>query len=93
MKIHKISQIPVEDSSGFVGAIDEADLLRKYIENKDISGLPIKNVMHKPFPVVEKHTPIEAVSKLFNKENNAVLVKLAEDNYRIITKYDIISAL
>ncbi|MDA9070034.1 pyridoxal-phosphate dependent enzyme [Flavobacteriaceae bacterium] len=93
MKAHKISQIPVEDSSGFVGAIDEADLLRKYIENKDISDLPIKEVMHKPFPIVDKNTPIETISKLFNKENNAVLVKLEEGNYQIITKYDIISAL
>ena len=93
MKTHKISQIPVEDSSGFVGAIDEADLLRKYIENKDISDLPIKEVMHKPFPIVDKNTPIETISKLFNKENNAVLVKLEEGKYQIITKYDIISAL
>ncbi|WP_298338466.1 pyridoxal-phosphate dependent enzyme [uncultured Algibacter sp.] len=93
MKAYKISQIPVEDSTGFVGAIDEADLLRKYIENKDISDLPIKDVMHKPFPVVDKHMPIEEISKLFNKENNAVLVKLSKDNYQIITKYDIISAL
>ena len=30
---------------------------------------------------------------LFNKENNAVLVKLEEGKYQIITKYDIISAL
>ncbi|WP_298496894.1 pyridoxal-phosphate dependent enzyme [uncultured Algibacter sp.] len=93
MKAHKISQIPVEDSTGFVGAIDEANLLRKYIENKDISNLPIKDVMHKPFPIVDKNTPIEAVSKLFNKENNAVMVKLDDGNYQIITKYDIISAL
>jgi cystathionine beta-synthase len=93
MKTYKISQIPVEDSTGFVGAIDEADLLRKFIENKDISNLPIKDVMHKPFPIVEKNTPIETVSKLFNKENNAVLVELGEGKYQIITKYDIISAL
>ena len=93
MKKYKISQIPVEDSSGFVGAIDEADLLRKYIENKDISDLPIKDVMHKPFPIVSKKTPIEDISKLIHRDNNAVLVKLDEGSYQIITKYDIISAL
>ena len=49
--------------------------------------------MHKPFPIVDKNTPIEVISKLFNKENNAVLVKLEEGKYQIITKYDIISAL
>ncbi|WOD42920.1 pyridoxal-phosphate dependent enzyme [Hwangdonia lutea] len=93
MKKYKISQIPVEDSTGFVGAIDEADLLRMYIENKDISDLPIKDVMHKPFPVVGKSTAIEAISKLFNRDNNAVLVKLDNGTHQIITKYDIISAL
>ncbi|WP_418604280.1 pyridoxal-phosphate dependent enzyme [Hwangdonia sp.] len=93
MKKYKISQIPVEDSTGFVGAIDEADLLRMYIENKDISDLPIKDVMHKPFPVVGKSTAIEDISKLFNRDNNAVLVKLEDGTHQIITKYDIISAL
>ncbi|TGV02543.1 pyridoxal-phosphate dependent enzyme [Flavivirga rizhaonensis] len=93
MKTYKISQIPVEDSSGFVGAVDEADLLRKYIENKDISDLPIKEVMHRPFPIVSENTPIEAISKLIHRDNNAVLVKLNNGGYQIITKYDIISAL
>jgi cystathionine beta-synthase len=93
MKAYKISQIPVEDSTGFVGSIDEADLLRKFIENKDISDLPIKEVMNKPFPIVEKQTSIEVISKLFNRDNNAVLVKLDNGMYQIITKYDIISAL
>lgn len=93
MKKYKISQIPVEDASGFVGSIDEADLLRQYLENKDISDLPIKEVMGKPFPIVDKGTPIEEISKLIHRDNNAVLVNLEEDNYQIITKYDIISAL
>jgi cystathionine beta-synthase len=93
MKKYKISQIPVEDTSGFVGALDETDLLRKFMENKNISDLPIKEVMHKPFPIVKKTTPIEEVSKLMDRENNAVLVDLGEGKYHIITKHDIISAL
>jgi cystathionine beta-synthase len=83
----------VEDTSGFVGALDETDLLRKYLENKDVANLPIKEVMHKPFPVVKKSTPIEEISKLIHKENNAVLVDLGDGNYNIITKHDIIRAL
>ena len=93
MKKYKISQIPVEDSTGFVGALDETDLLREFMENKNISDLPIKDVMHKPFPIVKKSTAIEEVSKLMDKENNAVLVDLGDGKYHIITKYDIISAL
>lgn len=93
MKKYKISQIPVEDSTGFVGALDEMDLLREFMENKNISDLPIKDVMHKPFPIVEKKTPIEEVSKLMDRDNNAVLVNLGGGKYHIITKYDIISCL
>jgi len=93
MKQYKISQIPVEDSTGFVGALDETDLLRNYLENKDISNKPIKEVMHNPFPIVKKSTPIEEISKLIHKENNAVLVDLGDGKYHIITKHDIISAL
>ncbi len=93
MKQYKISQIPVEDTSGFVGALDETDLLREFMENKNISDLPIKDVMHKPFPIVKTTTPIEDVSKLMDKENNAVLVELGDGKYHIITKHDIIGAL
>src|SRR5690606_34429027 len=84
MKKYHISQIPVEDTSGFVGALDETDLLRKYLENKNVADLPIKEVMHKPFPIVKKSTPIEEISKLIHKENNAVLVDLGDGNYNII---------
>ena len=93
MKAYKISQIPVVDVTGFVGAVDESDLFMKYVENKNISDLPIKDVMSKPYPVVSTNTKIEDVSKLINKENNAVLVDLGDSKYHIITKHDIISAL
>lgn len=93
MKKYNISQIPVEDTSGFVGALDETDLLRKYLEDKNVAVLPIKDVMHKPFPIVKITTPIEEISKLIHKENNAVLVDLGEGKYNIITKHDIIRAL
>ncbi|RDK84861.1 pyridoxal-phosphate dependent enzyme [Marinirhabdus gelatinilytica] len=93
MKTYKISQIPVEDTNGFVGALDETDLLRKYLDNKDVANLPIKDVMHEPFPIVQKNTSIEEVSKLIHKHNNAVLVDLGDGKYHIITKHDVISAL
>src|SRR5690606_21638431 len=93
MKKYNISQIPVEDTSGFVGALDETDLLRKYLEDKNVAMLPIKDVMHKPFPIVKITTPIEEISKLIHKEYNAVLVDLGEGKFNIITKHDIIRTL
>ena len=93
MRSFKISQIPVEDITGFVGAVDETDLFRKYVEDKNISDLPIREVMSKPYPIVNLNTKIEEISKLINKESNAVLVDLENGKYHIITKHDIISAL
>ncbi len=93
MKRFKISQIPVKDTTGFVGSVDETSLFRAYVENKEIAEMPIKDVMQAAFPVVDKDTSIEAVSKLITKENQAVLVDLGEGKHHIITKHDIISAI
>ncbi|WP_338410719.1 pyridoxal-phosphate dependent enzyme [uncultured Flavobacterium sp.] len=93
LKKYKISQIPVIDTTGFVGSIDESDLFRSYVENKDIADKPIKNIMGKPYPIVTKNTPIDEVSKLINKDNQAVILDLGENKYHIITKHDIISSI
>lgn len=93
MKKYDISQLPIEDSHGFVGSIDESDLFKAWIENKEIVNKPIKDFMQKPFPIVAETASIDDVSKLINKKNKAVLVALAGGNYHIITKHNIISAL
>ncbi|RYJ52662.1 pyridoxal-phosphate dependent enzyme [Flavobacterium petrolei] len=93
MRKYKISQIPVIDITGFVGSVDESDLFQSYVADKDVADKPIKEVMGKPFPIVKHGTPIEEVSKLFTKENEAVLVELENGSHHIITKYDIIGSI
>ncbi|MFV0304882.1 MAG: pyridoxal-phosphate dependent enzyme [Moheibacter sp.] len=93
MKKFEISQIPVMDSEGFVGSLDESHLFRLYFEDKELANRPIKSVMGKPFPIVNENTQIEEISNLINKENSAVLVKLKNGNHQIITKNDIIKAI
>lgn len=93
MKEYKISQIPVEDINGFVGSLDEADLLRSYLQDTDIADKPVKEVMGAKYPVVKMSASVAEVSKLVTKENQAVLVDLENGNYSIITKHDIISAI
>src|SRR5574343_350268 len=75
LKRYKISQIPVIDTTGFVGSVDESDLFRSYFENKEIADLPIKEVMGKQFPIVKANKPIDEVSKLISKNNQDVLVE------------------
>ncbi|WP_166919998.1 pyridoxal-phosphate dependent enzyme [Flavobacterium poyangense] len=93
MRKYKISQIPVVDINGFVGSVDETDLFRSYVADKNVAEKPIKEVMGKPFPIVKLGTPIEEVSRLFTKENDAVLIDLGNGNHHIITKYDIIGSI
>ncbi len=93
MRQYDISQIPVEDSEGFVGSVDESDLFRLYFEDKQIADKPIKEVMRNALPIVKKDTSIDIISKLINKDNKAVLVDLDNGKYQIITKYDVISVI
>ncbi|MFT3793856.1 pyridoxal-phosphate dependent enzyme [Flavobacterium sp.] len=93
MRKYKISQIPVIDTSGFVGSVDESDLFQSYVSDKNVAEKPIKDVMGKPYPIVKVGTSIEEVSKLITKDNQAVLVDLGNGKHHIITKYDIIGSI
>ena len=93
MRKFKISQIPVIDKDGFAGSLEDTDLFTAYMENPNIAEKPIREVMGAAYPIVNKNTKVEEVSKLITKENNAVLVDLENGKYHIITKYDIINAI
>jgi len=93
MRKHNISQIPVIDIAGFVGSVDESDLFRSYVNDKNSVEKPIREIMGKPYPIVKLGTTIEEVSRLFTKENEAVIVDLENGNHHIITKSDIIGSI
>ena len=88
-----ISQIPVTHNKEFVGSINDSYIFNKLLDNNDIKHQPVKSLMQAPFPVVSEQTPIEEVSKLINKDNNAVLLRDLGGNMHIITKHDIIQAV
>jgi cystathionine beta-synthase len=73
--------------------LDETDLFQSYVHDKNSAERPIKEIMGSPYPIVQMGTSIEEVSKLFNRDNAAVLIDLGEGRYHIITKYDIIGSI
>ncbi len=93
MQYFKISQIPVVDTEGFVGSLDESDLFQAFIKDRNVAEKPIKELMGKPYPIVKSSQTIEEVSKLITPENQAVLVELDNGKHHIITKYDVIKAI
>lgn len=80
MKVHNISQLPVEDSNGFVGAVNETCLFRAFVADKNVADKPVKDIMMEAFPIVERETPIDKLSKLITRDNDAVLVHLGQEN-------------
>jgi len=91
MRKFQISQIPVVDSEGFVGSVDESALFKAFMEDKNMDSTPIKEVMQDPFPIVKAKTSLDEISKLIKNGCPAVLVELENGKHHIITKYDVIS--
>ncbi len=91
MRKFQISQIPVLDSDGFVGSVDESALFTAFLEDKNMGDTPIKEIMKDPFPVVKANTSLDEISGLIKNGNPAVLVALENGKHHIITKYDVIS--
>ncbi len=92
-KKHNIAQLPVIDIRGFVGSVDEAAILESFSSDKNTADRPIKELIGKPFPIVQLTTSVAEISKLITKENQAVLVALENGKFQIITKHDIISTI
>ncbi len=90
---YNISQLPVTENGEFVGSLNDNYLFNKLIENSDIKKEVVKKAMQPSFPLVGEQTPIEEVSNLITKDNNAVLLRDLGGNYHIITKHDIIEAV
>ena len=88
-----ISQIPVKKDGQFVGSIDESTLFSFLVDNPTKLDTPLSQIMGKPYPIVKENTSVDEVSKLINKDNQAVLVELDNGKFHIITKYDIIASL
>lgn len=90
---YNISQLPVKKGNEFVGALNDSHVFSKLIENDKLKQESVEKVMQKPFPFVNMNAPVDEVSKLITKENNAVLVKDRLGEVHIITKHDIIESI
>ena len=93
MKQFNISQMPVHDNGKIVGSLSDHNLFNKIIEQPELKELPVKNVMEAPFKEVSSTTSIDDISKLFSKDNRAVIVNLEDNAQHIITFQDIIEAI
>jgi cystathionine beta-synthase len=93
MRKYGISQIPVLKDNKFAGSIDDSRLYQLLVDQPELKDAAISSVMSAPFPVVSTGTHVDDLCKLINRDTPAVLVDLADGNYHIVTRYDVIAAM
>lgn len=93
MQQYDISQIPVMEGDEFVGSLDDSKLFQMIVSDPVAGDKMVKDVMGKPYPIINSNEDVKKVASHISKENDAVLVDLGNSKYHIITKHDIIGAL
>ncbi|MCS7073199.1 MAG: CBS domain-containing protein, partial [Bacteroidia bacterium] len=94
MREQNISQLPVLSAEKeVIGSITETRILNALLDDPSARTHSVTSIMNDPFPFVLPTTRIDALSKMLNKENSAVLVKLSDGQLGIITKSDLINVL
>lgn len=92
MKKYDIEQIPVMKDGEMTGAVTQAGLFKRLIEDTDVKDYNIGDVNEHALPEVAMDMPLERLSHYINKDNGAVLTKDDSGQYHILTKYDVLDA-
>lgn len=93
MRKHQVSQIPVMKGQEIVGSLNESRVLEALLEDPSMKEASVSQLMSDGLPFVLGSTRLDAISKLINKDNPAVLVKLEDGSLDIISNYDLIQTL
>ncbi len=88
-----ISQIPVRKGTDFVGSLNDSVLFSQLLNDPSLKAKKVEELMQAPFPMVSGQAPMEEVSKLITRENNAVLMKDLSGSIHIITRHDLIRSI
>lgn len=93
MNEHGVTQLPVMSAGECIGSVRESNLMARAIEDQEILEAAVSSVMGAPFPVVQAHDPMDHVTRLFTRHNEAVLVRANGEIQGILTRSDLIQHL
>ncbi len=93
MRDYSISQLPVTDKGKLVGSVQEAALIQKLLKGNKASEKAVRDVMGKPFPVVDPGTSIDRIYRMLMRGSPAVLVGTPGKLDGIVTRIDVIEYL
>lgn len=93
LRKYEISQIPVVSGHEMVGSINDVGVMQAVFDQSDIIHKPIRDVMGRPFPVLEQFSEIEKAYKLLTLANPAVVITDDGEPIGVLARQDIISFL
>lgn len=93
MKQYGIGQLPVLRNGKNEGSVREDQFVDLFVKHRDPMNVRIREIMEAPFPEVAPDASLEDISKLFTRDNPAVLVRDGQGDLGIITKADLIAQI
>lgn len=90
---NEISQVPVFEDGACIGTVREDEILNLALRGADLKELVLRECMKAPLPAIDPEAPIERLTYLLTNESSAVLVDMGNDQFEILTKYDLIEML
>ncbi|HKB16609.1 MAG TPA: pyridoxal-phosphate dependent enzyme, partial [Planctomycetota bacterium] len=93
MKRHEVSQIPVIEEGNVLGSLREDLALELMVSRRNTTEVRVREVMSAPLPVAGPDAPAEELSRLLRGGHPAVLVRLADGEFSILTKFDLLQAM
>lgn len=93
MREYDISQLPVVAKGKVVGSVREDVLIDRLLKDKKAAERAVREVMGKPFPIVDPGTSLEKIYRMLLRGSPAVLVGTGAKLEGIVTRIDVIEYL
>ena len=93
LRRYEISQLPVMRGREIIGSINDVAVMQAVFDHADIMHKPVREVMGRPFPVLEATVEIDRAYKMLTLANPAIVVLESGDPIGVVTRQDVISFL
>ena len=93
LRRYEISQLPVMRGREIIGSINDVAVMQAVFDHADIMHKPVREVMGRPFPVLEATVEIDRAYKMLTLANPAIVVLESGDPVGVVTRQDVISFL
>ena len=93
LRRYEISQLPVMNGGAIAGSVNDVGIMQAVFDRADLLHKPVRELMGRPFPVLETDAEIDRAYKLLTLANSAILVMDSGRPIGVVTRQDIISYL